>query len=90
LIAYAAKFDENYRFIMNPYVKLKKGEIKWASPDEDAKDMIKCGLAEEVITRPYRLIRKVVEGKPHPNGLAGTHSKSRVFAAYLKQHLMRH
>lgn len=43
LIAHAAKLDGNYRFIMSRYMKLKKGEMKWASPDDDAKDMMVRG-----------------------------------------------
>lgn len=43
LIAEAAKMKGNYRFIMNRYMKLKKGEIRWASPDEDAKEMMVHG-----------------------------------------------
>jgi len=45
LIAEAAKMDGNYRFIMNRYMKLKKGEIVWASPDEDMKKDLKTEAA---------------------------------------------
>jgi 5-methylcytosine-specific restriction endonuclease McrA len=43
VIAQAAKMDGNYRFIMNRYMKLKKGEIKWATPDRDAEEMMVRG-----------------------------------------------
>jgi hypothetical protein len=43
VIAQAAKMDGNYSFIMNRYTKLKKGEIKWTTPDEDAKEMMVHG-----------------------------------------------
>jgi hypothetical protein len=57
-----AKMDGNYRFIMNRYMKLKKGEIKWATPDQDAEDMmvhgdricIYCGAPGD-LTKDHRL-----------------------------------
>lgn len=56
LIAEAAKLEGNYGFIMNRYVRLKNGEIKWASPDQDAQEMmvhgertcIYCGAAGDL------------------------------------------
>lgn len=35
VIAPSAGFATNYRFIMNRYQKLKKGEIEWSSLEKD-------------------------------------------------------
>lgn len=43
VIGQAAGFGTNYGFIMSRFQKLKKGDMKWTSPDEDAKDMIVRG-----------------------------------------------
>lgn len=55
LMARSAGFDKNYGFIMNRYMKLKNGEIKFAGLDKDIREQMKeercciyCGSKENL------------------------------------------